>query len=129
VLRQARVRTSLTAGVQAVWLVKDVGRARWTRKMRGGMGRVSGGAAGDVRAAGASAQVSLRRVGRGLAFESWLLAGETYLHVQSVRSSWDERLCAKLLAGKLRLLGLELSVQADGKCRPLRHDHPSKSGT
>jgi hypothetical protein len=73
---------------------------------------------------------SMRRVGRGLAFESWLLAGETYLHVQSVRcfsrvQSCDERrcACASLLAGK------QVSPQANGRCRRLRHDQPSRSGT
>jgi hypothetical protein len=131
VLRQARVRTSLTAGVQAVWLVKDVGaRAVDAQDARRDGGETLAGVESDVRAA-VRVHRFVRRVGRGLAFESWLLAGETYLHVQSGRCFSHAQAGTKgaVRAGWQGSRPGEVSLQANGRCRRLRHDQPSRSGT
>ena len=51
---------------------------------RGTLGRVTRREDSDV-------QVAAGVHGRGLAFEPWLLAGETYLHVPNVRCSTEAR--------------------------------------
>ena len=72
---------------------------------RGTLGRVTRGENSDV-------QLAAGVHGRGLAFESWLLAGETYLHVQTCGAPLKLELLRK---GAGKMLGCVWRVKHDGR--------------